>query len=95
MADTRQARARTEDLISSLACSGSNMTREMRRLTRLSEEALREASLSEWYSFMERLTRGQEDVLGNAFSLIGFEPLHNFYLGMKAFEKMHFSVSGI
>lgn len=67
MADTCPARARSEDLMSSLAHSGSNATIEERTTRRIiGKEALRKMSLSERRSFIEGLQLVQEDLITSA-----------------------------
>lgn len=66
-----QARARREDLMRFSALSGSKISIEKRRVRMiLSNEALKEMSVSEWPSFMGRLQLVQEDVFTNAYSIL-------------------------
>lgn len=83
MMDTYKARARKEDLVRSLARSGNNISIKKQRITtRLSKIAQRRISLPEWPSSMESLRFDQEDIIGSAYSIIEFEPLHNFHEGI-------------
>lgn len=90
MEDTCQARARKEDIMSTLAHSGGNiMTEERRRTKPLAKEALKQISLSEWPSFMGGLQVVQEDVLCIKYGIFRFEPLHNFHLGISRLLKKY------
>lgn len=84
MADTCQARAGTEDLISSIDLPGRNIViKEQRIKTRLPKKALREISISERPSFKEGLQFFREDVLTSSYIILGPRPPQKVYLDIR------------
>lgn len=82
MADTCQAGASRKELMRCLVLSKTYITIEKRRIrTRLSRETLKDLSLSQLPSFMDRLQLIQEYLIIRACSVFRFEPLQNFHSG--------------